>query len=576
MTTDDRRPTTAGKACAARPRLAGRLRRTVVGRRWSVFHLLLLALLLAACTATPPQRAAPQGTLRWSLEGVSDIQRLDPARLGSHQENIAVNLIFSGLVRINDRLEVVGDGAERWTVSGDGTVYTFYLRKNLRYGNGEAATAQDFADALARALAPATGTDFALAFLRNVVGAQEVRDGSAPALAGARVIDSSTLEIRLDSPRGYFLSQLTYALSYLSPPGAIEEAGEEWLGTAYGTGPFRVKRFEPGVRLLLEGNPFYWAGLPGVEQVELRFFPDTATAFAAYEAGELDVMGSIQAGVPADRLDAVRNRPDARTLSAPVVRYIGFNNAMPPFNNVYVRQAFAQAVDKDALARQVLGGAAVAADRILPQGFPGTELPIQPIAFDPVGARAALGLAGYVSGTSLPPVALTYESGDTDLERAVQALQANWRDTLGSDVRLEPVSRDELIRRLDATAADPSDAANALQIYVSIWGADYPDPQNFISLQLRSDSPYNNGHWYNPEFDRLTAEADQLSGASGQGERHRLYRDAEQLAVSEVGWLPLYNPEVVLMIRANVKGLVGTATPQGIVATDWTQVRVEQ
>jgi oligopeptide transport system substrate-binding protein len=546
-------------------------------RLWLGLCVLLLALLLGACAAPAPRGGQePQGTLRWSLEGVSDIQRLDPARLGGHQENIPIYLIFGGLVRINDKLEVVGDGAERWTVSDDGTVYTFYLRENLRYGDGEPATAQQFADALARTLAPATGTDFALAFLQHIVGAQEVRAGTAPSLAGVRVIDPGTLEITLDSPRGYFLSQLTYALSFLVPPGAIEAAGDSWVGRAYGTGPFRVKSHEPGVRLLLEGNPYYWAGAPGVEAVELRFYPDTAAAFDAYEAGELDVMGSIQGGVPTDRLAAVRGRPDARAMSAPVVRYIGFNNALPPFNNVYVRQAFAQAVDKEALARQVLGGGAVAADRILPQGFPGAELPITPLSFDPVGARAALGLAGYVSGANLPPVALTYESGDPDLDRAARALQENWRETLGIDVRLEPVSRNELIRRLDGMAADPRDEATAMQMYISIWGADYPDPQNFISLQLRSDSPYNNGHWYSAQFDQLTAEADQLSGTGQQRGRHELYRDAEQIAVSEVGWLPLYSPEVILVIRPRVKGLAATVTPQGILAADWTQVRVEE
>ncbi len=556
-------------------RLTSWLRRAVVGRRSPVICGLVLLVLLGACTAPAPERAAPQGTLRWSLEGVSDIQRLDPARLGGHQENIPIYLIFGGLVRINDKLEVVGDGAERWTVSGDGTVYTFHLRENLRYGNGEPATAQHFADALTRTIAPATGSDFALAFLQHVVGAEDVRAGRAQSLAGVRVIDPHTLEVTLDSPRGYFLSQLTYALSFLVPPGAIEAAGDAWVGQAYGTGPFRVKEHEPGVRLLLEGNPHYWAGAPALEGVELRFYPDTAAAFRAYEAGELDVMGSIQAGVPTDRLADVRGRPDARALRAPVVRYIGFNNALPPFNNGYVRQAFAQAVDKEALARQVLGGGAVAAERILPQGFPGAELPITPLRFDPVGARAALGLAGFVSGASLPPVALTYELGDPDLDRAAQAMRANWRDTLGIEVRLDPVSRDELIRRLDGMAADPRDEATAMQMYISIWGADYPDPQNFISLQLRSDSPYNNGHWYNPQFDQLTAEADQLSGSNRQQERHELYRDAEQIAVSEVGWLPLYNPEVVLMIRPSVKGLTPTVTPQGIIAADWTQVRVE-
>jgi peptide/nickel transport system substrate-binding protein/oligopeptide transport system substrate-binding protein len=113
-----------------------------------------------------------------------------------------------------------------------------------------------------------------------------------------------------------------------------------------------------------------------------------------------------------------------------------------------------------------------------------------------------------------------------------------------------------------------------MQMYLSVWGADYPDPQNFISLQLHSQSPYNNGHWASEEFDRLVSQADQLSGAQGQRERFDLYRDAEQIAVSEVGWLPLYSPQVTLVIRPTVQGLVPTVTPQGIIATDWTRVRI--
>ncbi|HMQ32035.1 MAG TPA: peptide ABC transporter substrate-binding protein, partial [Chloroflexaceae bacterium] len=516
---------------------------------------------------------APGGTLRWSLEGLDDIARLDPARMGGNQENIPIYLIFGGLVRINDRLEVVGEGAERWTVSEDGTVYTFYLRENLRYGDGSEATAQHFADALARTIAPGTGTDFALTFMANVVGARDVAEGRAEAIAGVRVVDDRTLEITLDSPRGYFLSQLTYGLTYVVPPGQIEAAGEEWLGRAFGTGPFMVKLREPGERLVLEGNPHYWAGPPGVAEVEFRFFPDTEAALDAYQAGAVDVMGSVQAGVPAGRIAEVRGQPGFQTISAPVVRYIGFNNTLPPFNNVFVRQAFAQGADKGKLADQILGGTVAPATRLLPAGFPGTEQPIDGLGFDPVAARAALGLAGFVSGGDLPPVALTYDQGDRDLEQVARALQADWRETLGIEVRLEPVPLQVLIDRLNAMIDNPSDPATAMQMYLSVWGADYPDPQNFISLQLHSQSPYNNGHWSNERFDELVEQADQLSG-TGRRERFELYREAEQIAVSEVGWLPLYNPAVTLAIRPTVRGLVPTSTPQGILATDWTRVRI--
>ncbi len=559
-----------------RPRAPGLLRQA--GSR---LLLLILALalgpLLVACAGLRPEepRRAPAGTLRWSLEGVSDITRLDPARLSGNQENIPIYLIFGGLVRLNDRLEVIGDGAERWTVSGDGTVYTFYLRPGLKYGDGSPVVAQHFADALARTLAPATGTEFALTFLQNIIGAREVRAGNAASLAGVRALDERTLEVRLDSPRGYFLSQLTYAITYLAPPGAIEAAGAAWLDRAFGTGPFRVVEHLPAQGLVLEGNPHYWAGPPGVERVEFRLFPNTDAAFSAYQAGEVDVMGSVQAGVPAARLAETANLPDFQTISTPVARYVGFNNTQPPFDNLYVRQAFAQAVDKERLVARVLEGSATPAWRILPAGFAGTREPIAPLAFDPVGARAALGLAGYVSGAELPPVTLTYESGDADLGRVAGELQRFWRESLGVDVRLDPVPRQTLIDRLDALVVNPR-APDAMQMYLSVWGADYPDPQNFLSLQLHSASPYNNGRWTNARFDALVEEADRMSGRGEQAERFRLYRDAEQIAINEVGWLPLYNPLVTLAIRPTVRGLTPTVSPQGIVAVDWTQVRIEE
>jgi oligopeptide transport system substrate-binding protein len=536
--------------------------------------LALLGVALAACAAPRAPAREPAGTLRWSLEGVSDISRLDPARLGGNQENIPLYLIFGGLVRINAELQIVGEGAARWTISDDGTLYRFTLRENLRYGNGERVTAQHVADSFARALAPETGTAFALTFLQNVVGAAAVARGEATGVAGITAPDEATLQIRLDSPRGYFLSQLTYGLMFLSPPTI--GAGEAWVDGAFGTGPFRVKARVPGESLLLEGNPHYWAGLPGVKEVLFRYFPSTDAALTAYQAGELDVMGSVQAGVPAQRLGEVRGQPGFQTIGTTAIRYIGFNNALPPFNNVYVRQAFAQAVDKEAIARQVLDGTVAPAGRILPSGFPGTGLAVTPLTFDPVGARAALGLAGFVSGNDLPPVTLTFDRGDADLMGVAEALQRDWRETLGVDVRLEPVPLETLIARLDAMIVNPSDARTAMQMYLSVWGADYPDPQNFLSLQLHSGSPYNNGHWSSAEFDRLVDEADRMSADGDQEQRFRLYRDAEQIAVSEVGWLPLYNPQVTLAIRPTVRGLVATVTPQGIVATDWTRVRVEE
>lgn len=532
--------------------------------------VLCLAVLLAGCAgpgaATPAERSG--GVLRWSLEGISEIVRLDPARPADYQTNIPLGLIFSGLVRLNRHLQVEGDAAERWTVSSDGTVFTFTLRENLRFGDGSPATAEAVVYSLNRTISPATGRPFAAEFLKGIVGVEELVSGAAATLEGVQALDTRRVEIRLKSPQAYFLSQLTYATAFIVPPGQIETAGEAWRERAFGTGPFRVRQYEPGRRLILEPNPVYWGGPPGVEAVEFWLYPDLNQALDAYLAGEVDVMGTLQAGVPAERLDEVRGQPGLQTISAPAVRYVGFNNSRPPFDNVFIRQAFARAVDKRVLADEVLSGSVNVADRILPPDLPGADMPIDQLAFDPDGARASLGQAGYLSGSELPPVSLTYPEGQ-GLEGVAALLQADWRDTLGVDVTLDPVTLTEFIPRLDAMVKEPE---QGMDMYLSIWGMDYPDPQNFLSLQLQSDSPYNNGHWESAEFDSLTAEADRLSDPRRVAERLRLYNRAEQIAVQQVGWLPLFYPQASVLIRPSVRGLIFTSV--GIIAPDWSAVSV--
>jgi oligopeptide transport system substrate-binding protein len=123
---------------------------------------------------------------------------------------------------------------------------------------------------------------------------------------------------------------------------------------------------------------------------------------------------------------------------------------------------------------------------------------------------------------------------------------------------------------MDETFLKP---AVGMQMYLSIWGADYPDPQNFLSQQLRTGSPNNNGNWSNPQFDELVDQADRMGAQELLEERFNLYVQAEQIALDEVGWLPLYNPRNSVLIRPSLHGLF--FTPQDILASDWTKVRVQ-
>jgi ABC-type oligopeptide transport system substrate-binding subunit len=226
---------------------------------------------------------------------------------------------------------------------------------------------------------------------------------------------------------------------------------------------------------------------------------------------------------------------------------------------VKVRQALAMSIDKKTLADQVLAGTVDPTDRILPAGFPGSELPIKGLSFDPDAAKAALADAG-VKPEDLK-FKLTY-GVEGDNERVVTVLQSMWKENLGVDVTLEPLELSTFSARLDETFKTPQ---SGLQAYYSIWGADYPDPQNFISQQLRTDVNNNNSHYSNPDFDKLVDQADVLNGDLQA--RLKLYNQAEQIAVTEVGWLPLYTPKLNVLVKPYVKGIVFNG--QGFIIPDY-------
>ncbi len=534
--------------------------------------LIILVLALVGC-AQPQEKSAdiPRGgELVWSIVGVQELDSLDPAHAAEQQSIIVMNLVYGGLLRLDADLRVQPDGAERWDVSEDGTVYTFHLRDDLTFADGTPVTAADFVYSINRALIPSTGAYSAPSHMKHIVGAEAVIEGDATEASGVRALDDHTLQIELDEPLAYFLSWLTSPNTFVVPRQLLEEQGESWTDTAYGTGPFRVKEWRHGEEIVLEANPHYWMGMPGVDTIRMPIIPDSEAAYQMYRNGNLDIIGNRQAGIPSARVDEVHALPDFRSSPGLAVRYIGFNNQMAPFDNRYVRQAFALSVDRLELAQVVLSGTVEPTGRILPQGLARSNYAIKGQSFDPEGARAALRRAGYLSAQGLPPITLTYaQEGDNDL--VAQNLQNFWRNTLGIEVELESRELSAFSRAMDTTFLTPDEG---LMMYLSIWGADYPDPQNFLSQQLRTGSPNNNGNWSNPVFDEKVDKADRMGQQELADERLKLYSEAEQIALDEVGWMPLYNPRINILIHPKVVGLF--FTPQGIIAPNWTQIRLKR
>ena len=532
-----------------------------------IIWLVIASMILSGCASTTPAPATG-GTLRWSLEGINELPALDPPLAGASQSVGVISLVFEGLVRLDSGLNVVSAGAESWDIKDGGKTFLFHIRKGLKFANGDPVTAEDFAYSLNRAF----GSDFANGnagyYLSNIAGSTDVTEGKATSISGVKVIDSQTLEIDLLTPSVYFLYQLTFPASFVVPKKAIDAKPQNWTDTAYGTGPFMVKEWKHNQNISLVPNPNYWLGKPQLAEIDLPFIQDPATALKLYQTGELDIMGTYN--FPTDQISQVSSSPDFKQVNQFFVTYIGFNNIKPPFNDVRVRQAFAKAVDKATLTTKVLEGVMVQADTIIPPGMPGFNASAAKIQeLNVADAKKLLADAGYPDGQGFPKVALSINNQDPNYAKIAAALQQMWKENLGVTIEINTEELAKFNDDLTATANKPDDPA-ALNFYISVWGADYPDPQNFVSQQLRTDVGNNNGHYSNVQFDELVDQADV---ETDQAKRLSLYQQAEQIALTEVGWLPLYYGKANLLIRSTVNGLV--VTPQGLFPqADWTKVTV--
>jgi peptide/nickel transport system substrate-binding protein/oligopeptide transport system substrate-binding protein len=527
--------------------------------RFVLSLLVILAIMPIFGSATAVRAAG--STLTWSLEGINDLNSLDPTKATDAPVNTVLGLIYGGLVRLDGDLHVAPDLAESWKISDDGKTYTFKLRANAKFSDGSPITADDVKWSFTRALAP-DASGGGLFRLGNIAGAEDLNSGKAKELTGLKVVDAQTVEITVNQPSAYFLDQLTYVIAKILSKKAAE-ANPQWADKPVSSGAFTIQEWHHNQDIVLVPNTNYWQPPTNITTLTLPFIQDSETAFQLYRTGKLDIMGSQQNGVPAAHVKEVEKDPDFRQSASFAVRYVAFNNKLAPFDNVKVRRAFAMAVDKKTLAEQVLAGTVTPTDRILPAGFPGSELPIKGLSFDPAAAKASLADAGVKAGDL--KVKLTY-GVEGDNERVVTVLQSMWKENLGVDVTLEPLELSTFSARLDETFQKPE---SGLQAYYSIWGADYPDPQNFISQQLRTGVNNNNSHYSNPEFDKLVDQADVMTGDIKA--RLELYNKAEQIAVDEVGWLPLYTPKLNVLVKPYVKGIVFNG--QGLIIPDYSALQ---
>lgn len=510
-----------------------------------ILALSLLLLTLTACGLLPESVVSSYDPAETLFFSGGQPRTLDPARTLGGPDG-ALGHIFSGLTTLDTDLQVQADLAAGWTVSDDGLVYTFYLRRNAVFHDGRSVTADDVRFSWERAADPATGSDTALTYLGDIDGVAEKLAGTADQIHGLRVLDDHTLEVTLNAPVVYFLQKLAYPVAFVVDGDNV--AAADWEQTPNGTGPYRLQTWRDDDILVLSRFDAFYTEPAQIRQVVIDLGP--SLPLAQYEQGELDLIGI---GGPTLERAQDPNSPfytQLRTGVSMCTTTIGLNNGLPPFDDVRVRQAFNFALDKELLIDTFSNGNGLVANGALPPGMPGFNSELVGYPFDPQRARDLLAEAGYANPADLPTLTYT-TSGFGDVGGYETAVITLWQEELG--VMIEP----EVIEPF--TYYDQLYAGNVGHLYSSGWCADYPDPQNFLDILYHSDSRQNIGGFRDPQIDALLAQARTERDA---GTRLALYQEIERLLVAAAPVLFVSHAETAVLVNPAVQNY--TLTPIGV------------
>ncbi|GAC1630337.1 MAG: ABC transporter substrate-binding protein [Chloroflexota bacterium] len=503
---------------------------------------------------------------------------LDPAGSSGSTDAYTIALTNANLVQILPNGQVRPDLAT-WTVSANRRIYTFTIRTNARFSNGHPVTAADAAFSIQRALAPATSSSPAPIYLGLIRGAADYNTGKAMTLSGVPVVSRRVLRIAITKTAAYFLGALASPTADVLDPSVVR--GKP-LGTPpnfkdsyltitcsanQGAGPFMFKCrkgklqnsfYAPGQRptYTLVPNPYYYGRHPRIN-IKLPAYTPTSS-YKQYLAGGLET-----SSIPLTFLGRWKGSKEYHEYPSSGIQYIVPNTHAEPFDNVHCRLAVAYAIDRETLFRRVLHGTKRSTYAIVPKGMLGYYAGQDNPHYNPKKARRELAAC---PGRTTPIVLKhlgVFQQGK--VEYAAMAADLN---AIGMNVRLEPLSKTDW----GTTVSELLDSTRT-QLTGDYWVEDYPDPQDYCTLLLRSGVPYNVGQWQDARYDRLVDRADV---EPNRRKRALLYIQAQHIALSHGAMIPLSSDVGRVLIKAYVHGLVGSEAYANVVPRnlDWSQVTV--
>jgi oligopeptide transport system substrate-binding protein len=476
----------------------------------------------------------------------ADLTGLDPHTINGLPEINVASALFEGLVSEHPETGAPVLGvAERWEVSPDGLVYTFHLRANAKWSNGDPVTAHDFVGSIKRVLTKSLGADNA-AMLFVLANAESwYRDGLTDfAQVGAQAVDDHTLRLTLAHPAPYLLSLLAHPIWYpvhlptLEKNGGATKRDTRWTepATFVGNGPFVLKVNRRSEVIVVEKSPTYWDAAR-VRLNSIHFHPaaDVDGEERAFRAGQLHITESL----PVGKVESYRrDQPEVLRISPFLDTYFyRLNTTRPGLDNKLVRQALSLALDRKAIVEKITRGGQVAAHTFVP-AVPGYTHP-PGLTENAAEAGRLLTAAGYPGGKGLPLIEILINTSGNHRIIA-EAVQQMWRQ-LGVPAEVNNMEMASLFAK--RRALDYS-------VMRAEWVADFADPKSFLDV-FRGGSNNNHTGWNSLAYDAALHEADRTADP---GVRQQLLAQAEAVLLDELPIIPIYHFTTVRLVHPAVRG----------------------
>ncbi len=560
--------------------------------------LALIAMLVVACeggagishvtpTAAPAKAAPAQQLLNLPLP-VSDIQTFDPGLASDQAAMDAISTVFTGMVQLNDQLQVTSQMASTWASSSDGLTWTFILKAGLKFSDGTPITSADVVYSIDRALSPQISnlSGEALTYLDLIKDSDKRSVGKIPSLINDSLLtpDANTVVIKLNKATAYFLQALAYPTSFVVEKKVITRWGLKWTdhladnGGQGGAGPFMVASYDHTKGIDLVPNPNYYGPRPQLKKLRFLFYKSPNTQYKAYQAGQID-----ETAIPSANFAQASKRADFSKNLEPIIFYYSMNYLIKPFDNIHIRQAFDLALNKDVLAQTVYQGRMIPTCHIVPSGMPGYNSNLQcpggaPTSGDATMARVLFNHGLQEEGltlATLPPLKITYPKGSPYQENEIRAVRQMWQKILGINVQPDPIDFKLLLIDVENTI----NSARGLQMWAINWIPDYPDPRDWTMVQFDKGSPYNSSNYgqnnssnaaHQQQVQKQMEEADVITDVNA---RLQMYHQTEQQLVNDVAWLPVFQSYAARLLKSYVVGRVyndlGLVPPN-----DWANIYI--